>query len=800
MTTNQIEIKSAAVLGAGTMGSQIAALLANRGIRTLLLDLPSTDGDRSKMAKGAKERLSTMRPPAVDCAASLERITPGNFDDDIAKLADADWVIEAVSENLDIKKAIWSKAAKHIKPTAIASTNTSGIRIAIIAEALPKDMRSRFLGAHFFNPPRYLKLLEVIPTAETSPQVFAGLSAFAENTLGKGVVKAKDVPNFIGNRVGIFSLMAALHAMDDLSFGADDVDAVTGPASARPSSATFRTIDLIGIDVMIDVCENVLKITGDPWEQKVFAVPQYMREMLKKGMAGEKKGQGFFKRSTDGGKSSILTLDHKTLEYRPGRKLEAESLNAVRRIDNPGERLKKLVSYNDPAGQLAWKALSGVMAYSAKMVGVVADDIVSIDRAMKWGFAWELGPFEAWDALGVAEATKRMKADGLPIPTWVEKIAATGGTLYQHQGGATQQLGTAGKYKPVSQSSREISYDGLKRAGRSVIENPGATLFDIGDGVAFLDFHSAKQAIGMEMLEMIEKAAQKVENDFQGLVISSHVRPNFSVGFNLKLVLDTANAGEWNEIDTMIRRFQYGLLAVKRLKATVVTAPFGLALGGGAEISLHGHRMVAGTELSMGLVETLAGIVPAGGGCKEMLIRALEKVPGGLGGSAADANTDKAAYDAVEKVFATINMGKTSGSATEARSLGFLRPTDSESANADHLLFLAKQAVLEIRSKRPALSPKPVQLQIRVLGAGAAEKLLAPVKQAQEQGKASEHDVKVAGKLARVLTGGDRPAGGYMSEEDVLELERGALMALCPEPKTLERIDYVLKNGKPLKN
>jgi 3-hydroxyacyl-CoA dehydrogenase len=798
------------------MGSQIAGHLANNGIKCFLLDLaPSVSagaGDgkdgrkrpgRSQLAEAAMDRLLKLKPAPLYSNDVLKLITPGNFEDDLARIGEADWVIEAVAENPAIKAQVWSRIAPHIRPDAIASTNTSGIPIGSLAQALPADLRRRFLGTHFFNPPRYLHLLEVIPAADTDPNVVADISRFAEQVLGKGVVVARDIPNFISTRIGCYGMMAVLEAMEEFGIGPDEADSITGPAMARPRSATFRTLDLVGLDVFVDVCANVSRSVSDEAERKAFLPPQYFHQLIGRKWLGEKSGQGFYKRVQQDGKTEILALDPKSLEYRPQKRMQSAALAAVRDIEDPGERLKTVVNADDVAGRFAWRVLSRLLAYSAGKVGEVADDVASIDRAMRWGFGWELGPFETWDALGVKPTTERMRADGLNIPGWVEDLAATDGKFYRHEPAGSSQWAPRSVAVPVPEPSRTLSLERLRAIGRRVSARPGATIFDIGDGVAFLDFHSPKQAIGGDMLDAIYESLETVPGDFRGLVIGSHVRPNFSVGANLFLMVMSAQDGEWEQLEAMVRRFQYGMLGLKRASFPVVVTPFGLALGGGAEVVLAADRIVAAAESYIGLVEVGAGIIPGGGGCKEMLLRAYDGVAlqyAGAGprrGMLGQLVPEPDVNPVLAHLFEVIGLARVSGSAVEARQMGFLRPFDVIVPNLDQVLYAAKHVVCELDEQ--GYTP-PAPQEVLVAGEGARAVLDLAAQHMVWGGFASEHDFKIARKLAHVLTGGDRPAGSRASEEYILDLEREAVMSLFGEPKTVARMQHLLETGRPLRN
>ena len=782
------------------MGAQIAGLLASNGIPCDLLDLAS-EGEPNRLAEEGKRRLRTLKPPPLYDPRALEMIRAGNFTDDLSRLAQVDWVIEAVSERLDIKRALWERVAPYLRPDVIASTNTSGISVASIAEALPPKLRPRFLGTHFFNPPRYLRLLEVIPTPETDEGVVEAIRRFGEDVLGKGIVIAKDTPSFVANRIGVHGLMATLEAMREFGLGPDEVDEITGPAMGRPRSATFRTLDLVGLDVVVDVCKHLSSVISDASEQAAFKVPSVIHELVQRGWTGEKAGQGFYKRIEAEGATEILVLDADTFEYRPRKRIEAASLAAVRDLEDAGERASMLVDADDAAGRFAWRVLSRSLAYAAWKVGEVSDDIAGIDRAMRWGFGWELGPFELWDSLGVAKTAERMRADGLSLPGWVNELAGRDGPFYRHEADRSLQATPRSTNVPLTEGQRTISLRRLRATGRPVLERPGATLYDLGDEVAFLDFHSPKQAIGPDMLAMLDTVAQDERPWFRGLVIGSHVQPNFCVGANLFLILLSAQDDDWEEIDATVRRFQQSLLGLKRLPVPVVTAPYGLTLGGGAELMLSADRVAAAVESYVGLVEVGAGLIPAGGGTKEMLLRALEGLPNGVAARGRGApplylpGTDPT--PALLGLFETIGTAKVSGSAPHARELGFLRATDVVVPNVDQLLYVAKQTVLAMDALgyRP---PAPAKLP--VLGAGSRAILELAAQHMVWAGSASEHDLKIARKLAYVLTGGDRPAGTMADEEYFLDLEREAFLSLVGEPKTQARMQHLLRTGKPLRN
>ncbi len=810
-------VRRAAVIGAGTMGAQIAALLAGFGIECELLDLPEAE-ERDRRAEAALEKLATMRPSPLFERDDLTRIRPGNVENHAARLEECDWVIEAVFEDLGVKQRLWFALAPHVRHDAVASTNTSSIPIHSIAAALPVDLRRRFIGAHFFNPPRFLRLFELIPTHETDLAVTAAVQRLGSETLGKGCVLAHDVPGFVGNRIGLYVLAETMRAMQEFGLGPDDVDSVTGPPLGRPRSATFRTLDLIGLDVYVDICDKLQATVPEAWEQAAFAVPDFLREMVACGWLGEKSGQGFYKREqTDGGRE-IRVLDPETLQYRPQRSLDAPSLSAVRKLEESGDRIAALAQADDAAGRLAWRILSRLFAFAAAKIPEVTDEIASIDNALRWGFAWELGPFETWQALGIADTADRMARDGLAVLPWVDALAQQGDPFYRYTDRGTDQATPASGYAHVSGSEKSLSLPWLEAQAQPVVSRAGATLRDLGDGIAFLDVHGPKQTIDSDVLDVMELAAEQVPPAFRGLVLSSHVQPHFCVGANLAFILQAAQEQNWKAIKSFIHKLQFSLLALKRMPVPFVTALYGRALGGGIELGLSAHRVVAARESYVGLVETAVGLVPAGGGCKELLLRMVgerdyeEKMDSRFHGNdgivthrddkqnrhSRESGSPSDVAAAVQRAFETIQFARVSQHAPDAVAIGYLRASDSIEPNPDHLLYRAKAAAIALSETAPLPQPKPVQLP--VLGAEGCDALLAPVEELLRDEKATAHDLTLARKLARILTGGDAPAGTMATEEHVLDLEREAFVSLCGEPKTQDRIAHILKTGKPLRN
>ena len=780
------QIKRVAVVGAGTMGSQIAAHIANVGIPCDLLDIPPAEltaeeranrltldspAVRNRIAQSALDRMKsakTRSPFYVPDAAELIRV--GNFYDHAEWLADADWIIEAVVENLDVKKRVHGQIDRHRRRGTLVSSNTSGISIRAIAEGLSEDYQECFLGTHFFNPPRYMYLIELIPTDTTRPDLVEFISDFAGHTLGKGIVRCKDTPNFIANRVGIFSVLYAIHLMLEEGYTIDEVDAITGPPMGRPRSATFRLGDIIGLDVLVDVANNVYQNATNDEQREVFRVPDFILQMVKKGWLGEKTGGGFYQRRRGENGSEIWTLDYNTLEYVPrstplsppasgGIKGGLDSISEVRRIADAGERLKRLINNNDRAGQFAWKCLSHTMRYAASRIPEIADDLESIDNVMKWGFNWELGIFEAWDAIGVPESVERMKAERHAIPPLVADLLDSGRASFYK---------TSSKSKPVK-------------------SNPDASLIDMGDGVLCLEFHSKMNTIDNPSIEMMFEALDEVERNFEGLVIGNHA-DNFSVGANLALMLERARNKDWDALEAMISAYQRANMRFRLSPKPVVAAPAGMALGGGCEIAFGADRICAAAETYIGLVEVGVGLIPAAGGVKEMAIRCLEGVP---------LDTDAELFPHFKRAFETIAYAKVSESAAGAKRLGYLREADTVSINRMHLLHDAKQVVLTMAAEG---YQEPQPRQVFVLGETGLALLKSEIDLAEHAGQFSEHDVKIVNQLAYVLCGGELSTPQSVSEDYLLELEREAFLGLCGEEKTHQRIEYTLKTGKPLKN
>jgi 3-hydroxyacyl-CoA dehydrogenase len=796
-------VRRAAVLGAGTMGSRIAAHLANAGIPTLLLDLPPKDrgAERRTPALSAVELLAKTKPAAFFEASLRRLIAPGTFDDDLPKLAACDWVVEAVAENLEIKTALLVRVAPHLAPHAILTTNTSGLPIARIAAALP-DLRNRFFGTHFFNPPRYMRLVEVIPTPDSDPELVAAFSAFAGRTLGKQVVLAPDTPNFIANRIGIAAIFNAAKLMLEQGLAIEEVDALTGPALGWPRTGTFRLADLVGIDILAQVAAN------SPEAAAGCRFSAVLGELLKRGWIGDKAGQGFYKkiRNADG-KDERMVLDLAAFDYRPAAKPTLPGLERSQIAATLGERLRLLLA-GDPAkdktAAFLWPFLASLWNFAAERIGEAANDAPSIDAAMRAGFNWEMGPFEMWDAAGVAETVARMKTLGLPVAAPAQALLAAGRTSWYAPNNDECFQPATGQMIAIPAVPGHARVADFRRANGVVRANPGASLVDLGDGIACIELHSLKNAIGGDVLALISSVLDPAGDsvrDFAGFVIAGD-RENFSVGANLMQLLLAAQEGEWDELARTIHRFQQMTAAIKFCPRPVVAAPFGLTLGGGAEICLHAARRQPHAETYMGLVEAGVGLIPAGGGTKEMLLRAFDRAaalapPDPRDPSSRFARSGEFAT-ALKRALETIAMAKVSTSAAEARTLGLLADADRITMNRERLLVDAKSQAAVLAEIGYA-APQP-RTQIPAPGTGALATLEAGIYLMGEAGYASEHDQKVARRAAYVLSGGRVTPGTLVNEQYLLDLEREAFLSLCGERKTQERIAFTLKTGKPLRN
>ncbi|MFQ5797861.1 MAG: 3-hydroxyacyl-CoA dehydrogenase NAD-binding domain-containing protein [Bacteroidota bacterium] len=799
-------IEKVAVLGSGVMGSRIAAHLANAGIASYLLDIVPNElrpdeqkrgltlkspDVRNRIAREGLEEARKSRPAAFFVPELSSLVTIGNLEDNTRWLSEADWIIEAVVERLDIKQQVLQMVDHTRKPHTVVTSNTSGIPISALASGRSDDFRKHFCGTHFFNPPRYMKLLEIIPTADTLPEVVEMMATFGERALGKGIVYCKDTPNFIANRIGVFAMLYTIRAMVDDGYTIEEVDQITGPASGKPKSATFRTGDLVGIDTLVHVANNLYHAVPDDEMRETFKIPPFIESMIKNKWLGDKTKQGFYKKTKGEGKEKgILVLDCHTMEYRERAKAKFQSIEMGKNIESVHERIKMLAYNQDRAGKFFWKTLSAILIYTAHRVPEIADEIIHIDNAMKWGFNWDLGPFETWDAIGVETSVRKMKEEGRTIPPLVEKLLSSGKkSFYVTENGVRSCYDwRTGGYKIESERSAIILLPSLKDRKKEVRRNAGASLIDLGDGVACLEFHSKMNAIGEDIIQMVHLALTETAKNFQGLVIGNQ-GPNFSVGANLMLILMEAQDENWDELDMMVRAFQKATTSLRYSDTPVVAAPFGMTLGGGCEFSLAADRIQASAELYMGLVEVGVGLIPAGGGTKEMLLRNIEGVP-------PDSEADL--FPFVKRAFQTIAMAKVSTSALEAKNIGYLRSTDSYSMNKDRLIGDAKQVVFGMAISGYTL-PK-MRTNIPVLGVPGLANLKIGIHLMKEAGYISEYDAHVGHRLANVLCGGDLSAKSFVSEQYLLDLEREAFLSLLGEKKTQDRIKYMLEIGKPLRN
>jgi 3-hydroxyacyl-CoA dehydrogenase len=802
-----MRIQKAAVLGAGTMGAQIAAHLANAGVPTLLLDIPPREltpdeqrkgltlesaAVRNRIAQSGLDAAKKAKPAAFFVTENAALVTVGNFDDDLGKLKDCDLIVEAVVENLEIKRSLFERVEQHRRPGSIVASNTSGIPIHLLAEGRSEDFKQHFLGVHFFNPPRYLHLVEIIRTEWTKPEVSCFLFGFLDQRLGKGVVPAKDRPNFIANRIGTYGALLTIKTMLEDGYSIEEVDRMTGTAVGRPKSATFRTFDLVGLDVFTHVIKNLYEALPDDEEREMFVVPGVLATMVERGLLGNKTKAGFYKKqSSSGEKREIWTLDTATLDYRPSEKVKLPALDMAKNLENLAERIKALAWSKDRVGAFLWKTFSRTLIYSAKRIPEIADNIVEVDRAMRWGFGWELGPFEVWDAIGVEKSVSRLNDEGVPVPANVEQMLASGAkTFYKNENGQQFYFDFAsGNYVALNDSPGVLVLKSLKDRTGVIKKNSGASLIDLGDGVAALEFHSKMNAIGGDTLQMLKFALGEVEKNFLGLVVGNQGQ-NFCVGANIMLMLMEAQDENWEELDMIGRLFQSSVMSLRYSPKPVVVAPFQMVFGGGCEMVLHADRVRAAAETYIGLVEVGVGIIPAGCGTKEMLVRALDSIPKGA--------DDADPFPFVKQAFETIALAKVATSAEEARSLGFLSVDDTISMNTDRLIADAKKEVLAL-SATGYVAPQP-RTDILALGLPALSTLKLGIHQMKRAGYISDHDAEIGARLARILTGGDLNHPTRVSEQYLLDLEREAFLSLIGTRKTQERMAHMLKTGKPLRN
>ena len=762
-------IRSVTVLGAGTMGSQIAAHLANAGIPTLLLDLDT------KTAANSLKRARKLKPDPFFTKYTYQTIEVGGFDSHLAQISESDWVVEAVVEQLDVKQELLRKIERHRSEDTIVSSNTSGIPIATIAEGFSDSFRKHWLGTHFFNPPRYLPLLEVIPTTDTKPEVLKTMVEFGDRVLGKGVVVAKDTPNFIGNRIGLYGVMRVLEQLVNGNYTVEEIDAMTGPLLGRAKSATFRTLDIAGIDILTHVMNNLASQLDTDEERAAFDLPPLIQDLNARGWHGQKTGQGFYQKIRTESGTEIVTLDPQTMEYRTRQRPQFAALDNAKTIDDLSTRIRTLFTGKDRVGDFLRTTLTPLLIYSADVAPTIAHSIDDIDRAMRWGFGWELGPFELWDAIGIETVLKTAGRSEHP-PVLVQSLVKTSDKAINFRQSQVEPAG------PDLQLLRRA-----KDARPTVKKNQGASLIDLGDGVLGLEFHSKMNSIGGDTIDMMAKGVKEASQHFDALVIGND-SPAFSAGANLMLVLLEAQEENWDEIDLMIRSFQSAVLNLRYADIPVVVAPAGLTLGGGCEVVLHSDRAQAAAETYMGQVEVGVGLIPAGCGTKELLARFSDQAP---------PNTaDRLSY--VQRAFELIGFGTVSSSGSDAKQLGLLQTSDQITMNRERLLHDAKHTAIHLA--KTGYRPPSCRTDIPVGGPDTKAALELGVHLAWRSGRLSEYDVHLGHTIAHLLSGGNVPHATTVSERYLLDLEREAFLSLCGEQKTQERIAHTLKTGKTLRN
>jgi 3-hydroxyacyl-CoA dehydrogenase len=797
-------IKKVAVLGSGVMGSRIACHFANIGVQVLLLDIAPKELTADEEKKGLKLDAPAVRNRIVNSAlqaavvanpsplyrkSEVSRIKTGNFDDNLKDIATCDWVIEVVVERLDIKKSLYERVEQFRKKGTLITSNTSGIPIHLLAEGRSEDFKQHFAGTHFFNPPRYLKLLEIIPTPDTKPDVLDFLLHYGDLYLGKTVVLAKDTPGFIANRVGVFALLDAMQTMQKLGLTVEETDKLTGPVIGHAKSATLRTSDVVGLDTTINVANGLAQGLPNDEAKDVFVLPDFVKQMGENKWLGDKTGQGFYKKvKGEGGKSEIHALDLGTLEYKPSQKVKFATLEMTKSIDKLADRFKVLVSGKDKAGEFYRLSFGSLFAYVSNRIPEIADQLYKIDDALRAGFGWELGPFETWDALGVQAGIDLAKAAGRTVAPWVEEMLAAGNTtFYKVENGVRKFYDKEIKtYQPVAGVENFIILDNLRASGKVLWKNAGASVIDLGDGILNVEFHSKMNSLGTDVIQGLLKGVEMAENGYRGLVVGNDA-PNFSAGANLGLVYMQAVEQEFDELNMMIQQFQQAMMRMRYSSIPVVGTPHGLTLGGGCELNLHCDRVVASAETYMGLVEFGVGLIPGGGGTKEMTLRTAAKYEEG-----------EPEFNLLRNTYMTVSTAKVSTSAAEAFDLGFLRRGDEIVVNSNRVIAQAKAAAIELADA--GYSQPSQKTNIKVHGRGALGMFMSGVYAMKLGNYISEHDEKIANKLAYVMCGGDLSSPTEVSEQYLLDLEREAFLSLCGERKTLERIQSILTTSKPLRN
>ena len=797
-------IKKVAVIGSGIMGSGIACHFANIGLEVLLLDIVPRELNEKEKAKGFSLEHPAVRNRLVNdfLASALKskpspiyhknfasRITTGNLEDDIAKVADVDWIIEVVVERLDIKKQVFENLEKYRTPGTLITSNTSGIPIKFMSEGRSDDFQEHFCGTHFFNPARYLKLFEIIPGPKTKPEIIDFLNGYGERFLGKTSVIAKDTPAFIGNRIGIFSIMSLFHAVQEMGMTAEEVDKLTGPVIGRPKSATFRTVDVVGLDTLVHVANGIHENCPKDERHELFKLPDFIQAMVDNNWLGSKTGQGFYKKvKGEGGKSEILTLDLDSMDYRAKKRASFGTLELTKTIDKVVDRFPVLVGGTDKAGEFYRKSFGSLFAYVSHRIPEISDDVYKIDDAMKAGFGWEHGPFQIWDAIGLDKGLELIDAEGHKAADWVHEMKSAGiSSFYTVQNGATY-------YYDIPRKSMEkkpgqdafIILDNIRKSNE-VFKNSGVVVEDLGDGILNVEFQSKMNTIGGDVLAGLNKAFDLAEKDFQGLVIGNQAA-NFSVGANIGMIFMMAVEQEYDELNMAVKMFQDTVMRMRYSAIPTISAPHGMCLGGGCELTMHADKVVAAAETYIGLVEFGVGVIPGGGGSKEMALRASDTF-----------RKNDVELNVLQEYFLTIGMAKVSTSAYEAYDMGvFQKGKDIVVVNKDRQIATAK-AYAQLMAEAGYTQPVP-RKDVKVLGKQALGMFLVGTDSMEAGHYISEHDKKIANKLAYVMAGGDLSEASYVSEQYLLDIEREAFLSLCTERKTLERIQHMLKTGKPLRN
>jgi len=806
------QIKKVGVLGAGVMGHGIAAHLAGAGVPVLLLDIVPkfTDADgkaglnekspafRNKFALAGIEAIKKSKPSVIYSQRDLKLITPGNFEDDWDKLKDCDWIVEVVVERLDIKQSVFARVEKVMQPHTIVSSNTSGLPLHSMAEGRSEAFKKNFIVTHFFNPVRYLKLVEIISSPATDPAVVKDMANFLEDRLGKGVVYAKDTPNFIANRIGTFAFMAALKRVIDEDYKVEEVDKILGPAMGKPKSAMFRTADIAGIDTLAHVVKNTYDNCPNDEQRPIFVMPDIVNKMIANGWTGDKAGQGFYKKVKGEGKKEILSIDLKTGEYGPQAEVKFASLKAAKGIEEVGPRIKAVLAGDDRAADFAWKVTRDTLIYSANRIPEIAEDIVNVDRAMRWGFNWDLGPFEVLDAIGLKETVERIKKDGLSVPALFTQVLEKGeGVFYKRKEGKTFYFDLkTNSYQAVPTKPNVLLLKNLREQNKVIDSNGSASLIDVGDGVICLEFHSKMNAIDDELVMMGLKGLEKLKTEnLAGMVITNEAE-NFSVGANLMLLWLESQQGNWDKIGQIVKAFQDFCMALKYSPKPVVAAPFGLTLGGGCEIVMGADAARAAAETYIGLVEVGVGLIPGGGGCKNMLLN-CEATLRAKGQKVWASTGDGGPFPKVQRAFERVGFAKVATSAKEGVELDYLKSSDKFSLNRETLLFDAKQDVLALAKDYKQATPRE---DILVPGVGGKMAMLSAIRGFRALGQISEHDAFIAEKLSHVLCGGDIPTQRLVSEQYLLDLEREAFLQLAGTEKSQARMQFMLMNNKPLRN